>query len=136
MLKDILKILENDARATPKQIAAMTGMPQAEIARLIKKAQQDHIILKYKAIVNWTRQKTSTSSLGLGSDWNHKKMSVSIPLQSAFIAFRRRAAFTLFPATLIYWSSWQEKTTMRLQISSHRNSLILTASRKQSHSSY
>jgi DNA-binding Lrp family transcriptional regulator len=31
MLKDILKILENDARATPKQIAAMTGMTQAEV---------------------------------------------------------------------------------------------------------
>jgi DNA-binding Lrp family transcriptional regulator len=55
MLKDILKILENDARTTPKQIAAMTGMPQTEVVKLIKKAQQDHIILKYKAIVNWDK---------------------------------------------------------------------------------
>ncbi|MDD5287968.1 MAG: Lrp/AsnC family transcriptional regulator [Dehalococcoidales bacterium] len=55
MLKDILKILENDARATPRQIAAMTGMPQAEVVRLIKKAQQDRTIIKYKAIVNWDK---------------------------------------------------------------------------------
>jgi DNA-binding Lrp family transcriptional regulator len=55
MLKDILKILENDARATPKQISDMTGMPQAEVTRLIKQAWQDGIILKYKAIVNWDK---------------------------------------------------------------------------------
>ncbi len=55
MLKDILKILENDARATPKQIAAMTGMPQTEVVKLVKQAQEDRTILKYKAIVNWDK---------------------------------------------------------------------------------
>ena len=55
MLKDILKILENDARTTPRQIATMTGTPQAEVTRLIKQAQQDRIIMKYKAIVNWDK---------------------------------------------------------------------------------
>jgi len=55
MLKDILKILENDAQATPRQIAAMTGMPQAEVSKLIKQAEKDHIILKYKAIINWDK---------------------------------------------------------------------------------
>lgn len=53
MLKDILKILERDAQTTPKQIAEMTGMPQAEVSRLIKQALKDRNILKYKAIVNW-----------------------------------------------------------------------------------
>ncbi len=53
MLKDILKILENDARATPKQIADMTGMSQAEVTKLIKQAWLDRTILKYKAVVNW-----------------------------------------------------------------------------------
>lgn len=53
MLKDILKILENDATITPKQIATMTGMPQAEVSKLIKKAREDRTILKYKAIINW-----------------------------------------------------------------------------------
>jgi DNA-binding Lrp family transcriptional regulator len=53
MLKDILKILENDARTTPKQIATMTGTPVAEVNRLIKKAEADRIILKYKTVINW-----------------------------------------------------------------------------------
>ena len=53
MLKDILKILETDAKTTPKQIAAMTGTPQPEVTRLIKRARQDRTILKYKAIINW-----------------------------------------------------------------------------------
>jgi DNA-binding Lrp family transcriptional regulator len=55
MLKDILKILENDARATPRQIADMTGTSQAEVTKLLKQAWQDRTILKYKAIVNWDK---------------------------------------------------------------------------------
>jgi DNA-binding Lrp family transcriptional regulator len=55
MIKKILRILEGDARTTPKQIATMTGTPQGEVTRLIKKAEKDGTILKYKAIVNWNK---------------------------------------------------------------------------------
>ncbi len=55
MTKDILKILENDARATARQIADMTGTPQAEVTKIIKQAEKDGTILKYKAIVNWDK---------------------------------------------------------------------------------
>jgi len=55
MIKDILKILENDARTTTKQIAAMTGTPSAEVARLIKQAEKDRTILKYKTVINWEK---------------------------------------------------------------------------------
>jgi len=55
MIKDILRILENDARASNKQISAMTGTPGPEVSRHIKQAEKDRIILKYKAIVNWDR---------------------------------------------------------------------------------
>ncbi|TET17215.1 MAG: Lrp/AsnC family transcriptional regulator [Dehalococcoidia bacterium] len=55
MIKDILKILENDARTTTKQISTMTGTPNAEVARLIKKAEEDRTILKYKTIINWEK---------------------------------------------------------------------------------
>ena len=55
MLKDILKILENDARVTPKQISTMTGMPAAEVVKLIKQAEKDRLILKYKTVINWDR---------------------------------------------------------------------------------
>jgi DNA-binding Lrp family transcriptional regulator len=53
MIKDILKILESDARTTPKQIAAMTGTTTAEVNKLIKEAEKERTILKYKTIVNW-----------------------------------------------------------------------------------
>lgn len=55
MLKDILKILEDDARITSKQIATMTDTPAAEVTKLIKQAEKDRIILKYKTVVNWDR---------------------------------------------------------------------------------
>ena len=55
MIKDILKILEDDARTTTKQISTMTGTPGAEVAKLIKQAEKDRIILKYKTMINWEK---------------------------------------------------------------------------------
>ena len=55
MLSEILRILENDARISTKQIAAMTGISTTEITKLIKQAQKDRVILKYKAVVNWDK---------------------------------------------------------------------------------
>jgi DNA-binding Lrp family transcriptional regulator len=55
MLKDVLKILESDARTTVPQIATMTGSSAAEVTELIKQAEKDRIILKYKTVVNWDR---------------------------------------------------------------------------------
>ncbi|MFC2041793.1 Lrp/AsnC family transcriptional regulator [Chloroflexota bacterium] len=54
-MKEILRILQNDARTSAKQISAMTGIPGAEITRYIKQAEKDRVILKYKAIVNWDK---------------------------------------------------------------------------------
>src|SRR4030042_1641840 len=53
--KEILKILEDNARATTKQISAMTGNSSSEVSRFIKQAEKDRVILKYKAIVNWDK---------------------------------------------------------------------------------
>ncbi len=55
MLKDILKVLEADARTNIQQIATITGLPEAEVAQAIKKAEQEQVILKYKAIINWEK---------------------------------------------------------------------------------
>ena len=55
MLEDILKILENDSRTSIKQISTMTGTPGSEVTKLIKQAEQDRTILKYKTIINWDR---------------------------------------------------------------------------------
>jgi DNA-binding Lrp family transcriptional regulator len=55
MLKEILKVLEKDARASNKQIATITGISEAEVAKTIKKAEKDQVIQKYKAIINWDK---------------------------------------------------------------------------------
>ncbi len=55
MLKEILKILQNDARTTTRQISAMTGLPATEVKKLVKQAEKDRVILKYKTLVNWDK---------------------------------------------------------------------------------
>ena len=55
VLKEILKILEKDAKLTPKQIAAMTGASTEEVVKGIKQAEEDRTIIKYKALVNWDK---------------------------------------------------------------------------------
>ena len=55
MLNDILKILENDARTTPQTIACMTGQSEAEVKDLIKQAEADRAIIKYKTVVDWEK---------------------------------------------------------------------------------
>ena len=55
MLKEILKILEKDARTSTKQIATMTGSSEDEVLKLIKKAETERTILKYKTMVNWDK---------------------------------------------------------------------------------
>lgn len=55
MKKKIFRILENDARVTPKQISTMTNITQSEVAKLIKQAEKDRTILKYKTIINWDK---------------------------------------------------------------------------------
>ncbi|MFC1906545.1 Lrp/AsnC family transcriptional regulator [Chloroflexota bacterium] len=53
MIKEILKILENDARATTRQIATMTASSTSEVGKLIKQAEKEGTIIKYKTIINW-----------------------------------------------------------------------------------
>ncbi len=55
MLNDILRVLQNDARATPQQISAMTGVPAEEVAKSIAEAEKDRTILKYKTLINWEK---------------------------------------------------------------------------------
>ncbi len=54
-MKEILEILEQDARATPAQIAAMVGRPVKEVQKIIKQAEREGSILKYKAVINWPK---------------------------------------------------------------------------------
>ncbi len=54
-MKEILEILEKDARTTPQQIATMTGIPVAEVKKAIKKAEEDGTIVKYRTMINWPK---------------------------------------------------------------------------------
>lgn len=54
-MEDILRILENDARTSPEQIATMTGRPVSEVKKTIKQAEKDHTIIKYKTVINWEK---------------------------------------------------------------------------------
>jgi DNA-binding Lrp family transcriptional regulator len=61
-MKEVFEILEKNARATPEQIATMVDKPVSEVEKIIKRAEKDGTILKYKTIINW-------SKLGEGDIW-------------------------------------------------------------------
>ena len=54
-MKEIFEILEQNARATPEQISTMVDKPVSEVEKIIKQAEKDGTILKYKAIINWSK---------------------------------------------------------------------------------
>ncbi len=51
-MQEILDLLQNDARLSPEDIAAMTKKPVQEVAAIIAQLEKDGVILKYTAIVN------------------------------------------------------------------------------------
>ena len=51
----VFEALEMDARLTPEKISEATGVPVAEVQKIIKKAEKDGTIIKYKTVVNWTK---------------------------------------------------------------------------------
>ncbi len=52
---EILKILEDNAKLTPKEIADMTGYDEKEIEEIIKAKEEDGTILKYKTLIDWEK---------------------------------------------------------------------------------
>ena len=54
-MNEIFEILEDNARATPEQIATMVDISASKVKSIIKKAEEDKTILKYKTIINWAK---------------------------------------------------------------------------------
>ena len=52
-MNPILEILQNNAKATDKEIANMTGLTEKEVKKEIKKLEKKGIILGYNAAINW-----------------------------------------------------------------------------------
>ena len=57
MNEKILELLERDCKIAPEQIAVMLDADISEVIAAIEKMENDNIILKYKALINW--EKTS-----------------------------------------------------------------------------
>ncbi len=52
---EVLRILEENARLTPKEIAEMTGLDEEEVGRIIREKEEDGTILKYKTVIDWEK---------------------------------------------------------------------------------
>ena len=61
MKNEILKLLENDARLTDKQLAVMMETDEAQIRKEIDSLEKSGTILAYKTIVDW--EKTDIESV-------------------------------------------------------------------------
>ncbi|MBE0481350.1 MAG: Lrp/AsnC family transcriptional regulator [Dehalococcoidia bacterium] len=55
MRREVLEILEKDARASLKQISTMTGLSVKEVKDTIEQAEKDRIIISYKTVINWAK---------------------------------------------------------------------------------
>ncbi len=53
--QEVLRLLENDARLTFREIAEMVGISEDEVREIVKKAEDNGIILKYKTLINWEK---------------------------------------------------------------------------------
>ena len=64
IMKNLLQLLEDDSTLTHAQLAAMTGMTEAEVSAAVAQYEKDRIILGYKTIVDWDRtQQESVTAL-------------------------------------------------------------------------
>jgi DNA-binding Lrp family transcriptional regulator len=53
--KEILEIIENDARLNSKQIAVMLQTSEEEVVRIIKELEEKKIIAGYFTVINWDK---------------------------------------------------------------------------------
>lgn len=56
-MEKLLQLLESDCSLTRKQLAAMIGTSEAMVEESIQEYEKNHVILGYKAVVDWDRVK-------------------------------------------------------------------------------
>lgn len=54
-MKEILEIIEGNPKITPREIATMIGIPEAQVASKIKEMEKKGIIRKYKTVIDWEK---------------------------------------------------------------------------------
>ncbi len=55
LAKEILEVLEENARATPGEIATLLGRSEEEVAAEIKSLEESGVIRKYMTMINWEK---------------------------------------------------------------------------------
>ncbi|WP_458119603.1 Lrp/AsnC family transcriptional regulator [Paenibacillus sp. Z6-24] len=51
----VLDLLKEDARRTPQLISTLLGVEETEIKKAIQELEDDHVIVKYATVVNWSK---------------------------------------------------------------------------------
>ena len=54
-MKEILDILEQNAKLTAGEVAVLTGVTESEAAAAIAAYEKERVILGYKAMINWDK---------------------------------------------------------------------------------
>ncbi|MGC8666575.1 MAG: Lrp/AsnC family transcriptional regulator [Chthonomonadales bacterium] len=54
-MREILAILEQDARTPPERIAALLGKDVEEVRRSIRELEERGVIRRYKTVIDWER---------------------------------------------------------------------------------
>ena len=57
---EVLKLLEQDGRLTPAQIASMLSMEQAEVEAILAKCESENIILGTTTLIDWDKTSDET----------------------------------------------------------------------------
>ena len=59
-MEKLLKLLENDATLTPKELALMLEKEEGDIKDMIRRLEKDGVILGYQAIIDWDKTEKET----------------------------------------------------------------------------
>ena len=59
-MEKLLKLLENDATLTPKELALMLSKEEGDIREMIRGLEKDGVILGYQAIIDWDKTDKET----------------------------------------------------------------------------
>lgn len=51
----ILDLLKEDARRTPQLLSTLLGVDEAEVTQAIRELEDEHVIVKYTSVVNWSK---------------------------------------------------------------------------------
>lgn len=59
-MEKLLRLIENDATLTPKELALMLEKEEGDIKNMIRQLEKDGVILGYKAVIDWDKTETET----------------------------------------------------------------------------